>query len=47
MVEKLGEFLGYLSNWDEWVESIQDIPKADRAKLKLSAETLEGWRLKG
>ncbi|XP_065842085.1 uncharacterized protein [Oscarella lobularis] len=41
------EFLGYLKEWDNSVESLPNLSKGDRAKLKLSAETIEGWRIIG
>ena len=39
--------MNYLRDWDEWVESLPNLTLRDRAKLKLSAETLEGWRITG
>ena len=40
-------FLEYLREWDRWVESQTGLSKSDKARLKLSQETILGWRMTG
>ena len=41
------EFLGYLREWDERVAKRQGFSKKQKAKLKLSLETITGLRMTG
>lgn len=40
-------FLGYLREWDNWVDSQTGSSQSDKARLRLSQETISGWRMTG
>ena len=43
----MDEFLGYLAEWKKYVESDKSLSPADKAKMMLSRETLEGLTMTG
>ena len=41
------EFVGYLAEWDAMVEAREQFSAAEKKKMKLSQDTLEGLRMTG
>lgn len=41
------DFLGFLHDWDEEVQSHTDVDKAEKKKMIISRETIEGIKITG